>query len=177
MGQKLAVRAFSSSMGTEQGFPGAAFHAAPNTFQDESVPQVVMSRNDLGGGTETKPRTPLLEKVCPSSWFPCHFHWRLLQLSFVVWCGAVCYYRKEGPLSPLGRERMCPDGMILQEHSARIPLSTHNQTIPLKQCLTEATVYRTKRRKWAQQNGFQGKGNLLSQAFIYPSKPSEACSY
>lgn len=164
-------------MGTEQGFPGAAFHAAPNTFRDESVPQVAMSRNDVGGETKPNPGLHYWERSTPHLGF------------LVISTGGCSSFRllfcvvlfvitaKKGHLVlPLGKVTKCHDGMTLQEHSAHIPLSIHNQTISLKRCLTEATVYRTKRRKWAQQNGFQCKGNLLSQAFVYPSKPSEACS-
>lgn len=59
------MRAFSSTVGTEQGFPGAAFHAAPNTFWDESVPQVAMSRNDLGGETKPNPGLHYWERSAP----------------------------------------------------------------------------------------------------------------
>lgn len=56
----------------------------PTPSRDESVPHVTRNRNDLAGRGHTD---------------ALHFYWRLLQPSFVVWCGAVCYYSKGGPLS------------------------------------------------------------------------------
>lgn len=169
-------------MGAKQGFQGAVYHAEPlaaaasNTFRDESVSHIAMSRNDL----EKKAGLHWYERFAPLFLFVistggCSSFCSLF--CFVSCCAVLLLQQRNGIflLPPWKGKAYVTMGRDTWEAEACIPPSTHSQTVLLKWGLNGATADLAKRRKWSQQDGVQCKENLLSQTSVYTSKPSRAC--